>query len=188
MEFSHAKKFKGAATPPMKKESSLVDDYIDAVRKGIGSDEHLRVGHRIRTTGNTSVVDFNFFKGDTKIGAATRNLTQLGGGWGAELKTLVTTGRTGLVDPLYKAESSFFKEMNMVVKSNLVNEITERKFKQHYPSATHYGGGRWMARDGAAAASSMAEDLTSGAGKTVGKTKGALSTKAVLGALIKSVR
>ncbi len=170
-----------------KSKQSIAEEYIEAMRRGLLTGKVEDMTYDVLTDGERSKVIMNLFKGNNQIGTVRRTFSPLG----AELSKVELAGGTGVLDPLYAAESKFFKDKDMRVKAAFASDITKAKWDKHYEGSISMGNNRF-AYSPPQRSSTMNEAMhlaenSMGSGRQSGKVKSFLNNKTILGAL-KNIR
>jgi len=81
---------------------------------------------------NPESTSFIFTRGNEVLGTASRKINENG----LRLTSIGLEGKTGILDPLYKAESNFAKNNGLPVSARMASGPTKYKFEQYYPEFT----------------------------------------------------
>lgn len=115
------------ANPTLAAASRYADEVIPELAKsGFRAEKRM-----IPKSGRTTVA-MDLFKDDLPIGKAMRDFSDDGT---MHLSWVGTEGKTGLMKPLYGAESDFARRNALDVESRLASPVTRAKFSEHYPGA-----------------------------------------------------
>jgi hypothetical protein len=99
-----------------------------------------KIGVETHATHEANRTGFIFKKGTEILGSASRGIDATKG---INLSSIGLEGRTGILDPLYKAESEFAREKILPVRVGLANDKTRQKFYKYYPEYETPKSGRY---------------------------------------------
>jgi hypothetical protein len=131
---------KVAATAPATVEATItqyISDITTALAKA-GITVKSRVVHFADASRKNVVLEFS--RDGVPLGSAIR---QIGEGE-LTLSTIGLNGGTGVLRPLYGAESQFARSAGLTVSSRLTSIKTRMKFEEFYPGFTTKKGGRTL--------------------------------------------
>lgn len=124
--------------------NDLITNYLAAIRKSL-VDVGISINHKVVDMPdcvNRKNIVLEFFRGEQRLGSAIRSIdseAQI-----LRLSTIGLDGGTGILRPLYKAESTFANQAGLNVRSRLANAKTEAKFREFYPGFQSLKGGRTL--------------------------------------------